>query len=355
MPCKKTFVSCVPNLNATSSSPRSPLNSKIAPMKNLYSTPVLLAITALLAACSSVPNSTSLLDQTRSDYVAAQNNANVASYASMELMQAGQALNLANAAAAGNDSSEQIDKLAYLARQKIALTQEIGKQKAAEAQVTSSGKERDQVRLDQRTNEANAANLNADKSKQAALVAQHNSEWSQRQAEAAKVDAANAQAKTEIAQNDAANAQRLTQEAQARTALLEAQLADLSAKKTERGIVITLGDVLFGTDLARLNNDGLRTVQKLAELLTQNPQRNVLVEGFADSTGSASHNLELSERRAEAVRTALQDQGVARTRIAARGYGELHPVAANDTPSHRQLNRRVEIILSDDGGKVTSR
>lgn len=324
-------------------------------MKNFYSTPVLVAVAALLAACGSVPTTTSLLDQTRSEYSAAQNNPNVASYASMELMQAGQALNLANAAAAGHDSTEQVDKLAYLAKQKIALTQEVGKQKAAEAQVASSSKERDQVRLDQRTNEANAANLNADKSKQAALVAQHNSEWSQRQTEAAKVDAANAQAKAETAQIDAANAQRETQEALARTALLEAQLADLSAKKTERGIVITLGDVLFGTDLARLNADGLRTVQKLSELLAQNPQRNVLVEGFADSTGSAIHNQELSERRAEAVRTALQYLGVTHERISARGYGESNPVASNDTASNRQLNRRVEIILSDDGGKVTAR
>jgi outer membrane protein OmpA-like peptidoglycan-associated protein len=90
-------------------------------------------------------------------------------------------------------------------------------------------------------------------------------------------------------------------------------------------------------------------------VLQQNPQRKVLVEGFADSTGSAAHNQDLSERRANAVRGALQDLGVAAERIAVRGYGETYPVAANDTAQNRQLNRRVEIVLSDDSGKLMPR
>jgi outer membrane protein OmpA-like peptidoglycan-associated protein len=302
-------------------------------MKNFYLTPTLLAIAALVGACSSM-SSTSLLDQTRSDYRAAQNNPNVASYATLEMKQAGEALDQANAAASHNDSVEKIDKLAYLAKQKIALTQEVAKQKSAEADIANSSKERDQVRLDQRTNEANIAKMNAEKSMQAAQLAQ---------GEAVQ------------AQRDATEAQRKTQEAQARTAQLEAQLADLAAKKTERGLVITLGDVMFGTDLARLSADGMRTAQKLAQVLQQNPQRSVLVEGFTDSTGTAAHNQELSERRAGAVRAALQDLGVARERIAVRGYGEAYPVAANDTAQNRQLNRRVEIVLSDDSGKTTPR
>jgi len=104
-----------------------------------------------------------------------------------------------------------------------------------------------------------------------------------------------------------------------------------------------------------LNPDGMRTAQKLADVLQQNPQRTVLVEGFTDSTGAADHNQALSERRATAVQTALQDLGVARTRVAIRGYGESHPVASNDSAQSRQLNRRVEIVLSDDSGKVMAR
>lgn len=296
-------------------------------MREIITKPALLAIAVLVAACSSLPTTTSLLDQTRADYVAAQSNPKVASYAQLEMQQAGAAMAQANAAAKDDDSAEKIDKLAYLAKQKIALTQEVAKQKAAEAEVASAGKERDQLRLDQRTNEANQAKMQAEQSKLA----------------------------EQVAQGETAEAQRKTQEAQAQAAKLEAQLAELAAKKTERGIIITLGDVLFGTDQARLTPDGMRTVQKLADVLQQNPQRTVLIEGFTDSTGAASYNQQLSERRATAVRSALSDLGVTRERIAIRGYGESYPVAANNTNQSRQLNRRVEIVLSDDSGKIAPR
>ena len=309
-------------------------------MKKIYFTSALLAVTALMTACGSI-GTTTLLDQTRNDYRMAQNNPKVATYAPLELKQAGDALAQADAEATKTRSAEKIDQLAYLAKQKIALTQEVANQRAAEAEVRNAGKERDQIRIDQRTNEANIAKMNAEKSKLAAEQAQR--------------DAAQAQRVTLAAQVDLANAQRKTQEAQARAAQLEAQMAELAAKKTERGLVITLGDVLFGTDLSRLSDEGMRTTQKLASVLQQNPQRNVLIEGFTDSTGATAYNQELSERRATAVRDALQGQGVARERIQMRGYGQSYPVAANDTSSNRQLNRRVEIVVSDDTGKVMPR
>ncbi len=303
-------------------------------MKKIAFTPILLTLAALISACSSMPTTTSLLDQTRSDYMAAQNNPNIPTYAPLEMKQASEALDQANNAASHDESAEKIDKLAYLAKQKIALTQEVAKQKSAEAAIANTSKERDQIRLDQRTNEANQAKLSADQAKSAA--------------EQAKLTA-------QMAQNETAEAQRKTQEAQARATQLEAQLAELAAKKTERGMVITLGDVLFGTDLARLNPEGMRTAQKLADVLQQNMQRTVLIEGFTDSTGSAAHNQELSERRAAAVRNALQEMGVARDRIATRGYGPSYPVASNDTAQNRQLNRRVEIVLSNADGKISQR
>ena len=136
---------------------------------------------------------------------------------------------------------------------------------------------------------------------------------------------------------------------------LAAQLAELQAKQTERGIVITFGDVLFNTDQAVLTEGGQRTLRKLADVLNQNPDRSVMVEGFTDSTGSSAHNLELSQRRAEAVRSALMAMGIEGTRVATRGYGEAYPVAGNDSAGNRQLNRRVEIVLSDAGRPVNSR
>jgi outer membrane protein OmpA-like peptidoglycan-associated protein len=310
-------------------------------MKNFYLTPAFLAVATLLAACGSMPKTTTLLDQTRSDYAMAQNNPNVTTLAPLEMKQAGDAMALVNAQANERGSDEKIDKLAYVAHQKIALAQEVTKRKMAESDIVNSGKQRDQMRLDQRTNEANAAKISAENARQTALLAQG--------------DAARAQQQTQLAQDDAANAQRAAQEAQLRTAQLEAQLAELAAKKTERGMVITLGDVLFGTDLANLTPAGVATAQKLARILELNPQRNVLVEGFTDSTGSSGHNQDLSQRRAGAVQTALQGMGIGRDRVAIRGYGESYPVAGNDTAQNRQLNRRVEIVLSDDNGKVIAR
>lgn len=296
-------------------------------MKKSQFMPAALVLAMLASACSTTPSTTSLLDQTRSDYASAQRNPIVTTYAQVELKDAGEALDRANAAANRDENAERIDKLAYLAKQKIALAQEAAKQKSAEADIANASKQRDQIRLAQRTNEADQAKINAAQSQ---LVAQ-------------------------AALGEAADAQSKTREAQMHAAQLEAQLADLAARQTDRGIIITLGDVLFGTDLARLNPDGQRTAQKLADVLKQNPQRTVLVEGFTDSTGSVPHNQELSERRATAVRSTLEEMGVAADRIAIHGYGQTYPAAANDTAANRQLNRRVEIVLSDDSGTIKQR
>ena len=140
-----------------------------------------------------------------------------------------------------------------------------------------------------------------------------------------------------------------------RTSQLESQLQELNAKKTERGLVITLGDVLFDTNKAQLKSGGRSSLQKLAGFLKQYPQRKAQIEGYTDSTGGADYNLGLSDRRANAVRSSLVDMGISNDRITTRGYGQESPVASNDTADGRQLNRRVEIILSDDNGNVSSR
>lgn len=289
--------------------------------------PAVLALAIALGACSSAPTTTSLLDQTRGDYMAAQNNPAVAQYAPVEFRQATAALDRANEAAARKDDAAEVDKLAYIAKQRIGVAQEVAKQKGAEASMAGAARQRDQIRLDARTAEA----------------------------EAAKRSAEQAQAQADAARSQAENQAGATRDAQAKADALAAQLADLQAKQTERGIVITFGDVLFNTDQAVLTEGGQRTLRKLADVLNQNPDRSVMVEGFTDSTGSSAHNLELSQRRAEAVRSALMGMGIEGTRIATRGYGEAYPVAGNESAGSRQLNRRVEIVLSDAGRPVTSR
>ena len=310
-------------------------------MKNYFRTPAALAIIALMAACASTPTSTSLLESTRAEYRQIEQNPQVGTYATLEMKQASDAMREANLSAERRESADKVDKQAYLARQKIALTQEVVKKKMAEADVAAAAKERDSIRLNQRTNEANQANANAQQSQLTAQMAQE--------------DAAQAQRRTADAQRATDDARAKTAEAQARAAMLEAQLADLAAKKTERGIVITLGDVLFGTGQSTLTPDGMRSAQKLADVLKQNPARTVLVEGFTDSTGGTAYNQELSSRRAAAVRDALMQMGVAANRVNVRGYGEAYPVAGNDNAANRQLNRRVEIVLSDDMGAIKQR
>ena len=120
-------------------------------------------------------------------------------------------------------------------------------------------------------------------------------------------------------------------------------------------MVITLGDVLFDNNRAQLKSGGMRNVQKLADFFKQYPQRNVMVEGFTDSTGSHSRNQELSDQRANSVREALLGMGIGTDRITSRGYGESYPVAGNDTAAGRQQNRRVEIIISDNSGNIAPR
>ena len=293
-----------------------------------------LASAVMLAACSTLPTSTPTLDQARGDFVAANNNPQVSNFAPLEFKAASDALEQANAAAAKRESLDKIDQLAYLAKQKIATAQQVASQKAAEADIANSGRARDRLQLEARTNEANRAKMDADR---------------------AKMDAQAAQAQANDAQRAAVSAEAQTREAQARAAQLEAQMADLQAKKTERGLIITIGDVLFGTDQARLTPDGMSTVRKLADVLNQNPSRTVLVEGFTDSTGTAAHNQELSERRAGSVAAALTGMGIPRELVAMRGYGQSYPVAANDSAANRQLTRRVEIVLSNEGVAIPPR
>jgi outer membrane protein OmpA-like peptidoglycan-associated protein len=310
-------------------------------MKAHFLKSAIFAGAVLLAGCSTVPTTTATLDEARADYVAASNNPQVASYAPLEFRQASEALDRANQAAAKRDSLDAIDRLAYVAKQRIATAQEVAKAKSAEAEIVDAGRQRDRVQLEARTAEAERARRDA-----AAANAQ---------AAAAQQQAQNAQQQAQDAQAQAAAAQQQNAQLAERAARLEAILVELHAQKTERGMVVTIGDVLFATDRAELNANGMANVRKLAEVMMQNPDRTVLVEGFTDSTGSSAHNQQLSERRAQAVAQALTSLGVPRERVAMRGYGEAYPVASNDTASNRQLNRRVEIVLSNANAPIPPR
>jgi len=128
-----------------------------------------------------------------------------------------------------------------------------------------------------------------------------------------------------------------------------AELAELKAKPTDRGMVITLGDVLFKTNRANLSPGAEKTIDQLSNFMKKYPDRKINIEGHTDSVGSAEYNLTLSRRRAESVKKALVEKGIETSRIETKGYGETYPVADNQTASGRQQNRRVEVIIPDEG------
>jgi len=128
---------------------------------------------------------------------------------------------------------------------------------------------------------------------------------------------------------------------------LESELADLKAKQTERGLVLTLGDVLFDTGESSLRSGAYATLDRLSAALKGKPGRSVLIEGHTDNVGSDQNNQALSMHRAESVQSALMQRGVASDQIKVMGRGESSPVASNEDAAGRQQNRRVDLIFAE--------
>lgn len=152
-----------------------------------------------------------------------------------------------------------------------------------------------------------------------------------------------------------AAAERAKARLDARDAQIKKLQNELNAKQTERGTLVTFGDVLFDFNKAELKSSALPNITKLAQFLSDNPERKVIVEGYTDSVGSDSYNLSLSDRRAGAVSTALVRAGVDPSRIVSQGYGKQYPVADNTSNSGRAQNRRVEVTISNDNQPVKAR
>jgi outer membrane protein OmpA-like peptidoglycan-associated protein len=214
-----------------------------------------------------------------------------------------------------------VEQSAYLAAQNARIAQAHGAAKADDARVAAGQSERDRILLASRT----------------------------REAENAKAAAANSAAVAAVAlnQRDQANEE---------TARVQAELDALKATPTPRGLVLTLGDVMFDTGRSELKSGGARKIEQLAQFLTEHPDRRVQIDGFTDSVGSDSYNEELSRRRADAVKAALVSRGVDPARIGTEGYGKAYPVASTSDSGGRQLNRRVEVVIGNrDGSTIAPR
>lgn len=157
-------------------------------------------------------------------------------------------------------------------------------------------------------------------------------------ARASETEAELVRAREELARRDAANVERIT--------TMQQELAKLAeTRTTERGFIVTLPGLFFDSGKSVLKAGARNTLTRIAEQLRINDQLAITIEGHTDAVGSDALNQSLSEKRAAAVRDYLVARGIPTDRMTVTGLGETTPVATNDTPSGRQQNRRVELII----------
>lgn len=246
---------------------------------------LVLLLAISLAACAG--RSRVPLDTAEADVDALRTNANVLAHAPEELDETEAALARTQSAWDGGAPGERVEHLAYLTEQQADTARAIAAERAAQDEIEALGRTRRDVQLEAR---------------------------------------------------------------EAEIASLEERLAEYQAEDSARGLTLTLPEnIYFDVDESTLKPGGQRELDRLAGILSDYPERNVLIEGHTDSTGSVEHNLDLSVRRAEAVQTYLAQHGVAPSRLIARGYGESLPIASNQTTGGRQQNRRVELVILDEG------
>jgi OmpA-OmpF porin, OOP family len=292
---------------------------------------VLIAGTAGIG-CSARTNLA--LEQTRAAYMQTRQDPEVAANAPVALHDAEAALRRAEQTWQSTRDQQEVEHLAYLAEKRVEIARATARRVMAEAEAERLNNEREKVIIEARTREAERARQEAQTRTREAERARQEAQTRTREAERARQEA---------------------QEAAAQAKRLEQELAELKAKQTERGLVLTLGDVLFEYNRADLKAGALRNLYQLVTFLRENSTRNVLIEGHTDSIGSESYNLDLSQRRAEAVRNFLVQNGISSERIVARGYGKAYPVASNNTEAGRQQNRRVEIVILREGERAAER
>jgi outer membrane protein OmpA-like peptidoglycan-associated protein len=221
----------------------------------------------------------------------------------------------------------------------------------AQAEAAKAEAERMKAEAEKAAREAAQQREAAEKAKQEADAARGAAEAQQR---ALAVEA-------EKARKAAEESDRLRQQAEQEKAELRARLlaqlkSVLDTRDSARGLIASMSDVLFKTGSYELLGGARERLAKVSGIVLAHPGLHLEVEGHTDSVGGDDYNQQLSERRAQAVRDYLVQQGIPDGTIVSRGFGKTRPVASNDTPEGRQQNRRVELVISGDaiGGKSTA-
>jgi outer membrane protein OmpA-like peptidoglycan-associated protein len=338
------------------------------------------AIALLLAACASTPRQPDGAIALRQRLNQLQADPQLSGRAPLAMEQAEKAVS----AAEQPQRDPAINAhLQFMADRKISIAEAEAHNRWSQDRLKEITEQRTAMQLSARTQEADAANRRAAAANVNAALATAAADNQRQQAELARNDAANAQnaaaeasrttaaanlnaalatasadsqrqqaeterQRAEMARNEAADAKNAAAEAQRQAAELQQQIIIIQGKVTDRGVVLTLGDVLFASGSANLNSGGSDRLSKLAGFLKRYPERNAQIDGFTDSVGSDEFNQALSQRRADAVKSYLVNQGISASRLTANGRGESSPVGDNGTATGRQQNRRVEVLISND-------
>ena len=284
----------------------------------------------LLAACAAAPVKPDGAMEARAKLTQLQADPNLASRAAAAIKDADVAV---RAAEQPEPNKELAAHRVYIADRKVDTAKALAETRFAEDQRVALTADRDKSRLEARTREADAAKG------QAATARAEGAEQ--------KAAADQARASADQARTDANTAQLAAANSEQQAVLLQQQIDALHAKPTDRGLVLTLGDVLFTTGKADLKPGATGSLNKLAAFLDKYPDRSVAIQGYTDSVGSEDYNQGLSERRAESVKSYLTGQGIGSSRLVASGKGRSDPVADNDSAAGRQQNRRVEVVISN--------
>lgn len=295
------------------------MNRKHIEIKNTKTPLILLAFAGILVGCATMPPG-ELVDA-REDYRRASTGT-AAKVAPAEVHVASEALAKAEQSFEANGDTYQTRDLAYVAQRKAELAEAI-------AMIA--------------TEKASQARANADFSEtQGAIAEQAKGDLSDAQSALVESERAGEMTAAQLAEEKKARA-----DADRRTAEALAKLA--AVRDDDRGTIITLsGSVLFASNKATLLPAARVRLESVADVLLEHPERAITIEGHTDSQGSAGHNADLSQRRADAVRSALVARGYPSDRITTAGLGEDQPVADNASAEGRANNRRVEIVVARD-------
>ncbi len=286
-------------------------------MNNFNRTSIAAAVSAiLLAACVTAPVAPPGAAEARSKLTLLQSDSQLANRAPAAIKEA----ELAVRAAEEPQPDPAVAKYrVYIADRQVDIATAEAKTALAEDQRKALVQQGDQARLDARTREADVANSQLAGAR--SVIAEQSV---QADADRASADAARASA-----------------------ADLQRQLDEMNAKPTDRGMVLTLGDTLFSSGRADLKVGAITNLDRLVVFLGDYPSRNVIIEGHTDSVGTDEYNVDLSQRRADSVRSYLVTQGINSQRLSATGRGKSDPVADNGTAEGRQQNRRVNVIIAN--------